>query len=133
MHIYTFLAKITKRPLKMTLLQSISINFAFECIRNIEHSYILKNISFFFSSAEASLYRREAGEGRKESSRGTMERGKRRSEVFPSSHRSPRAFHDFPVIAVLYPTGASAEIKRIGSSTFITRTSHSFFFMVTNS
>ena len=43
MHIYTFLAKITKRPLKMTLLQSISINlFAFECIRNIKHSYILK-------------------------------------------------------------------------------------------
>ena len=42
MHIYTFLAKITKQPLKMTLLQSISINFAFECIRNIEHSYILK-------------------------------------------------------------------------------------------
>ena len=57
-----------------------------------------------------------------------MGRGKRRSEVFPSSHRSPRAFHDFPVIAILYPTGASAEIKRIGSSTFIKRTSHSFFF-----
>ena len=128
MHIYTFLAKITKRPLKMTLLQSISINFAFECIRNIEHSYILKNSSFSLASAEASLYRREAGEREKESARGTMGRGKRRSQVFPSSHRPPRAFHDFPVIAILYPTGASAEIKRIGSSTFIKRTSHSFFF-----
>ena len=50
MHMYTFLAKITKRSLKMTLLQSISINFAFECIRNIEHSYILKNSSFSLAS-----------------------------------------------------------------------------------
>ena len=102
---------------------------AFEISNTLTSS---KNSSFSFSSAEASLYRREAREGRKESARGTMGRGKRRSEVFPSSHRSSRAFHDFPVIAILYPTGASAEIKRIGSSTFITRTSHSFFFMVTN-
>ena len=57
MHMYTFLAKITKRSLKMTLLQSISINFAFECIRNIEHSYILKNSSFSLASAEASSHR----------------------------------------------------------------------------
>ena len=99
MHIYTFLAKITKRSLKMTLLQSISINFAFECIRNIEHSYILKNSSFSLASAEASLYRREAGEREKEDTRGTMGRGKRRSQVFPSSHRPPRAFY-FSIIAI---------------------------------
>ena len=107
MHLYTFLAKITKRSLKMTLLQSISINFAFECIRNIEHSYILKNSSFSLASAEASLYRREAGERKKESARGTMGRGKRRSEVFPSSHRTPRAFY-FLIIAIFIriPSGS---------------------------
>ena len=111
MHLYTFLAKITKRSLKMTLLQSISINFVFECIRNIEHSYILKNSSFSLASAEASLYRREAGERKKESARGTMGRGKRRSQVFPSSHRPPRAFY-FLIIAIfirIYPAGACAE------------------------
>ena len=107
MHIYTFLAKITKRSLKMTLLQSISINFAFECIRNIEHSYILKNSLFSLASAEASLYRREAREREKESARETMRRGKRRSEVFPSSHRPPRAFY-FSVIAIFIgiPSGS---------------------------
>ena len=99
MHMYTFLAKITKRSLKMTLLQSISINFAFECIRNIEHSYILKNSSFSLASAEASLYRREAVEREKEDTRGTMGREKRRSEVFSSSHRPPRAFY-FSIIAI---------------------------------
>ena len=101
MHIYTFLAKITKRSLKMTLLQSLSINFAFEYIRNIEHSYILKNSSFSLASSEASLYRRETGERKKESARGTMGREKRRSQVFPSPHRTPRAFY-FSVIAVYY-------------------------------
>ena len=99
MHMYTFLAKITKRSLKMTLLQSISINFAFECIRNIEHSYILKNSSFSLASAEASLYRREAVEREKEDTQGTMGREKRRSEVFSSSHRPPRAFY-FSIIAI---------------------------------
>ena len=99
MHMYTFLAKITKRSLKMTLLQSISINFAFECIRNIKHSYILKNSSFSLASAEASLYRREAVEREKEDTRGTMEREKRRSEVFSSSHRPLRAFY-FSIIAI---------------------------------
>ena len=99
MHMYTFLAKITKRSLKMTLLQSISINFAFECIRNIEHSYILKNSSFSLASAEASLYRREAVEREKEDTRRTMGREKRRSEVFSSSHRPPRAFY-FSIIAI---------------------------------
>ena len=104
---YTFLAKITKRSLKMTLLQSISINFAFECIRNIEHSYILKNSSFSLASAEASLYRREAVEREKESAWGTMGRGKRRREVFPSSHRPPRAFY-FSIIAIFIgiPSGS---------------------------
>ena len=104
---YTFLAKITKRSLKMTLLQSISINFAFECIRNIEHSYILKNSSFSLASAEASLYRREAGERKKESAWGTMGREKRRREVFPSSHRPPRAFY-FSIIAIFIgiPSGS---------------------------
>ena len=93
MHMYTFLAKITKRSLKMTLLQSISINFAFECSRNIKHSYILKNSFFSLASAETSLYRREAVEREKEDTRGTMGREKRRSEVFSSSHRPPRAFY----------------------------------------
>ena len=99
MHMYTFLAKITKRSLKMTLLQSISINFAFECIRNIKHSYILKNSSFSLASAEASLYRREAVEREKEDTRRTMGREKRRSEAFSSSHRPPRAFY-FSIIAI---------------------------------
>ena len=99
MHTYTFLAKITKRSLKMTLLQSISINFAFQCIRNIKHSYILKNSSFSLASAEASLYRREAVEREKEDTRGTMGREKRTSEVFSSSHRPPRAFY-FSIIAI---------------------------------
>ena len=104
---YTFLAKITKRSLKMTLLQSISINFAFECIRNIKHSYILKNSSFSLASAEASLYRREAVEREKEDTRGTMGREKRRSEVFSSSHRPPRAFY-FSIIAIFIgiPSGS---------------------------
>ena len=104
---YTFLAKITKRSLKMTLLQSISINFAFECIRNIKHSYILKNSSFSLASAEDSLYRREAVEREKEDTRGTMEREKGRSEVFSSSHRPPRAFY-FSIIAIFIgiPSGS---------------------------
>ena len=107
MHIYTFLAKITKRSLKMTLLQSISMNFAFECIRNIVHSYILKNRLFSLASAEVSLYRREAREREKESARGTMGREKKRSQVFPSSHRPPRAFY-FSVIAIFIgiPSGS---------------------------
>ena len=87
MHMYTFLAKITKRSLKMTLLQSISINFAFECIRNIEHSYILKNSSFSLASAEASLYRREAGEREKKRA-GDNGKGKEKRlgfSLFPSS------------------------------------------------
>ena len=76
----------------------------------IEHFYILKNSSFSLASAEASLYRREAGEKEKESARETMGRGKRRSELFPSSHCSPRAFY-FSIIAISlgYPAGASAE------------------------
>ena len=104
---YTFLAKITKRSLKMTLLQSISINFAFECIRNIKHSYILKNSSFSLASAEASLYRREAVERGKRETRRTMGREKRRSEVFSSSHRPPRAFY-FSIIAIFIgiPSGS---------------------------
>ena len=107
MHIYTFLAKITKRSLKMTLRQSISINFAFECIRNIEHSYILKNSTFSLASTGASLYRREAGERKKESTRGTMGREKRKSEVFPSSHRPPHTYY-FSVIAIFIriPSGS---------------------------
>ena len=92
MHMYTFLAKITKRSLKMTLLQSISIKFAFECIRNIKHSYILKNSSFSLASAEASLYRREAVEREKEDTRGTMGREKRRSQVFHLFPSSPARF-----------------------------------------
>ena len=73
----------------------------------IEHSYILKNCSFSLASAEASLYRREVGEREKESARGTMGREKRRSQVFPSSHRPPRAFC-FSVIAIFIgiPSGS---------------------------
>ena len=114
MHMYTFLAKITKRSLKMTLLQSISINFAFECIRNIEHSYILKNSSFSLASAEASLYRREAVEREKEDTRGTMGREKRRSEVFSSSHR-PRALSIFRLLLFLLGFTAWASAEKRGS------------------
>ena len=114
MHLYTFLAKITKRSLKMTLLQSISINFAFQCIRNIKHSYILKNSSFSLASAEASLYRREAVEREKEETRGTMGREKRRSEVFPSSQRPPRAFH-FSIIAIFIGIHSGASAEKRGS------------------
>ena len=98
MHLYTFLAKITKRSLKMTLLQSISINFAFECIRNIEHSYILKNSSFSLASAEASLYRREAGE-RKKKARGGQWEGEREEARFFPPPIVPRAFY-FLIIAI---------------------------------
>ena len=54
---------------------------------------------------------REAGERKKETAWGTMGRGKRRSQVFPSSHRPPRAFY-FLIIAIfirIYPAGACAE------------------------
>ena len=110
MHIYTFLAKITKRSLKMTLLQFISIKFAFECIRNIEHSYILKNSSFSLASEKASLYRRDAGEKEKESARGTMGRGKEKARFFPLPI-FPRALSIFRKLLFLlgYSAGASAE------------------------
>ena len=81
---------------------------AFEISNTLTSS---KNSSFSLASAEASLYRREAGERKKESARGTMGRGKRRSQVFPSSHRPPRAFY-FLIIAIfirIYPAGACAE------------------------
>ena len=91
----------------MTLLQSISVNFEFECIRNIEPSYVLKNSSFSLASAEASLCRREAGEREKESARGTMGREKRRSEVFPSSHRPPRSFYFSKIVIFIgIPSGS---------------------------
>ena len=64
----------------------------------------------------------------KKKARGEQWKGEREEARFFSLPIVPRAFRDFPVIAILYPTGASAEIKRIGSSTFIKRTSHSFFF-----
>ena len=67
----------------MTLLQSISVNFEFECIRNIEHSYIRKNSSFSLASAEASLYRREAGEKEKESAGGQWEGKREEARFFP--------------------------------------------------
>ena len=110
--IYTLslLAKITKRSLKMTLLQSISINFALECIRNIEHSYILKNSSFSLASAEASLYRREAGE-RKKNARGGQWEGEREEARFFPLPIVPRALSIFPLLLFLlgYPAEASAE------------------------
>ena len=110
MHMYTFLAKITKRSLKMTLLQSISINFAFECIRNIKHSYILKNSSFSLTSAAACLYRREAVDREKEDTRGTME-GKREEARFFPLPIVPRALCIFRLLLFLlgYTAGASAE------------------------
>ena len=66
-----------------------------------------KNSSFSLASAEASLYRREAVEREKEDTRGTMGREKRRSEVFSSSHRPPRAFY-FSIIAIFIgiPSGS---------------------------
>ena len=49
------------------------------------------------SSAEASLCRGEAGKKEKESARGIMGRGRKKSlfPPFPSSHRHPRAFYFF--------------------------------------
>ena len=69
---------------------------AFEISNTLTSS---KNSSFSLASAEASLYRREAVEREKEDTRGTMGREKRRSEVFSSSHRPPRAFY-FSIIAI---------------------------------
>ena len=114
MHIYTFLAKITKRSLKMTLLQFISIKFAFECIRNIEHSYILKNSSFSLASAEASLYRRKAGEKENESARGTMGRGKEKARFSPLSI-VPRALSIFRKLPFLLGYSAGASVEKRGS------------------
>ena len=114
MHIYTFLAKITKRSLKMTLLQSLSINFAFEYIRNIEHSYILKNSSFSLASAEASLYRRGAGERKKERARGTMGRGKEKARFFPLPI-VPRALSTFRKLLFLLGYSAEASAEKRGS------------------
>ena len=101
MHIYTFLAKITKRSLKMTLLvcnpfqSTLRLN-AFEISNTLTSSKTAHSLS---PPAEASLYRRETGEREKESTRGTMGREKRKSEVFSSSHRPPRAFY-FLIIAI---------------------------------
>ena len=85
MHIYTFLAKITKRSLKMTLLvfnpfqSTLRLN-AFEISNTLTSSKTAHSLS---PPAEASLYRRETGEREKESARGTMGRGIRKSEIFP--------------------------------------------------
>ena len=79
----------------MTLLQSISVNFEFECIRNIEPSYILKNSSFSLASAEASLCRREAGEREKESAPGGQWEGKREEARFFPLPIVPRALSIF--------------------------------------
>ena len=50
------------------------------------------------SSAEASLWCREAGEREKKKALGTMGRGKR-EKAFPSSHLSPRAIY-FSIIVI---------------------------------
>ena len=97
----------------MTLLQSISINLVFEYIRRDRtflHPKKTLASSLSLASSGASLYRREAGEREKESARGTMGRGKRRSEVFPLP-TVPRALSTFRKLLFLlgYPTGASAE------------------------
>ena len=77
---------------------------AFEISNTLTSS---KNSSFSFSSAEASLYRREAGEREKESARGTMGREKRRSEVFPSSHLPPRSFYFSKIVIFIgIPSGS---------------------------
>ena len=109
MHIYTFLAKITKRSLKMTLLQSISINFAFECIRNIEHSYILKNSSFSLASAEASIVGR-LEKGKKKARGGQWEGEREEARFFPLPivHRALSIFR-LLLFLLGYPAGASAE------------------------
>ena len=111
MHIYTFLAKITKRSLKMTLLvcnpfqSTLRLN-AFEISNTLTSSKTAHSLS---PPAEASLYRREAGERKKESARGTMGRGIRKSEVFPSSHRPPLSIFRLLLFLLGYPAGASAE------------------------
>ena len=109
MHIYTFLAKITKRSLKMTLLvcnpfqSTLRLN-AFETSNTLTSSKTAHSLS---PPAEASLYRREAGEREKESARGTM--GIRKSVVFPSSHRPPLSIFRLLLFLLGYPAGASAE------------------------
>ena len=111
MHIYTFLAKITKRSLKMTLLvcnpfqSTLRLN-AFEISNTLTSSKTAHSLS---PPAEASLYRREAGERKKESARGTMGRGIRKSEVFPFSHRPPLSIFRLLLFLLGYPAGASAE------------------------
>ena len=55
------------------------------------------------------MYRREAGEREKESARGTMGRGIRKSEVFPFSHRAPLSIFRLLLFLLGYPAGASAE------------------------
>ena len=65
--------------------------------------------------------------------RGGQWKGEREEARFFPLPIVPRALSMIFRLLLFYPTGASAEIKRIGSSTFIKRTSHSFFFMVRNS
>ena len=57
------------------------------------------------SFVDASLCCGEAGEEEKESSRGTMGRGKKEERLppFPSSHRPPRALY-FSIIAIFIGT-----------------------------
>ena len=69
---------------------------AFEISNTLTSSKTAHSLS---PPAEASLYRREAVETEKEDTRGTMGREKRRSEVFSSSHRPPRALY-FSIIAI---------------------------------
>ena len=55
------------------------------------------------------MYRREAREREKESAGGTMGRGIRKSEVFPSSHGPPLSIFRLLLFLLGYPAGASAE------------------------
>ena len=110
MHIYTFLAKITKRSLKTTLLQSISINFAFECIRNIEHSYILKTAHSLSppQRPHSIVGRLEKG---KKKARGGQWKGKREEARFFPPPIVPRALSIFRLFLFLLgcPAGSCAE------------------------
>ena len=73
----------------------------------IEHSYILKNSSFSLVSAEASLYRREAGE-RKKKARGGQWEGEREEARFFPLPVVPRALSIFRLLLFLlgYPSGS---------------------------
>ena len=110
---YTFLAKITKRSLKMTLLQSISINLVFE--------YIRRDRTFLHPKKHQPAHclspRRgplcivgRLEKGKKKARAGQWEGEREEARFFPLP-TVPCALSTFRKLLFLlgYPTGASAE------------------------